>query len=490
MTGQIPVVADEAPPFSTPASLDETAGVPALQLGSRRSDSDSIKRYANDVSALAALQVPLLAPRTVLAVLRQRDGIAEAISESGAVTTDEFTWLLNADASLMDLAWTLERRLGQATLAEWRATRQPPAEAWWWRLDDLPERMISKPGWASVTLLALIVAFAFALQLALKLLSSGADYLGLFTAAVQSLLVLLVGSSFTEAGDRWARRAFRRLRIPPYRHHESKSLVAAGLALLLGIAVWNVSRLAAVYHDLGLAELGRGNLEAAVAQYDRALNLTEDGGVSLAPLQAGIENAALERALDALERQQVRAALVHTELAVRIHPESPRALHTRGSALEEAADHGAAIQQYQLALKANTEYVPAINNLSRLLLRERGDYARALELVQYGVSIINQTATIDATERDEALAALYKNRGWALHGLKLPSAAEVDLRENSRIKPTAAAPHCLLAQVMEETSRNELALGEWTKCLALEEDLAVEATWRGMARARVDFGSR
>ena len=71
----------------------------------------------------------------------------------------------------------------------------------------------------------------------------------------------------------------------------------------------------------------------------------------------------------------------------------------------------------------------------------------------------------------ETKHALLKNLGWArlMQGsyqdaeVKLLEA--IDLQQSANVKTNIAAPHCLLAEVMEEKKEKKSALKEWETCI-------------------------
>lgn len=387
--------------------------------------------YAAQVASLVDGVEPANFGDSVLGCLLARDDVLDIARGTGALSTAEFKAILDADDTLHGQASRIERRIGSATLARWRATRQPPADAWWWHLDLVSERAAERPGWAALTITLLIVAFGFVLDIGLRWMGGGADFLGLFSGLVQSLLVLLVGSSFTAVGNRWARRALRAVGVGAHRFQEGKAAVALLLTVILGLSSWNLWRLSGLYYQTALSYQSSGQVTRALEDFGRAVRL--DPGWSAA----------------------------HYQLAI---------------ALEDSLDHDRAVSEYQRALLADGSFVPAYNNLARLLMRERGDFAAALQLLDRALA------------REPAEPALrysiYKNRGWAYLGLSVPGLAEADLRQALAIRPSGAAAHCLLAQALEQTGRAEAARPAWEDCLRFERADYVEAAWIATARAR------
>lgn len=368
---------------------------------------------------------------SVLSCLLARDEVVDGGGGIGASSTAEFSAILQADDALHRQASRIEREIGSATLARWRATRQPSEDAWWWHLDAVAERASERTGWAALTLLLVLTSFGFVLDIGLRWLGAGADFLGLFSGLVQSLLVLLIGSSFTAVGNRWSRRALRAIGVGSHRFQEGKAVVALLLTIALGLGSWNLWRLSGFYYQSALSHHASGQVTRALEDFGRAVNL--DPGSSAA----------------------------HYQLAI---------------ALEDSLDYDRAVTEYQRALLADGMFVPAYNNLARLLMRQRGDFAAALRLLDQALA----REPVEPSLR----YSIHKNRGWAYLGLNAPALAERDLRQALSLRPTGAAAHCLIAQVLEQTGRPDLARSEWEDCLRFERADYVEAAWIAMARAR------
>src|SRR6266508_2037313 len=368
---------------------------------------------------------------SVLHCLLARDEVVNGGRGIEAASASEFGAILQADDVLHRQASRIERVIGSSTLARWRATRQPPEEAWWWHLDAVAERASERTGWSALTLLLVLISFGFVLDIGLRWLGAGADFLGLFSGLVQSLLVLIIGSSFTAVGNRWARRTLRTIGVGSQRFQEGKAAVTLLLTIALALGSWNLWRLSGFYYQSALAHQASGQVTRALEDFGRAVNL--DPGWSAA----------------------------HYQLAI---------------ALEDSLDYDRAVTEYQRALLADVSFVPAYNNLARLLMRERGDYAAALRLVDQALAREPAEPTLRYS--------IYKNRGWAYVGLNAPALAERDLRQALSLRPVGAAAHCLLGQVLEQTGRAESAQSEWEDCLRYERADYVEAAWIAMARAR------
>ena len=68
------------------------------------------------------------------------------------------------------------------------------------------------------------------------------------------------------------------------------------------------------------------------------------------------------------------------ERAVRLDPDAPGPHYNLASAQEETLDYDAALGEYQRAIKLDERIYPAYNNLARLYILRRKDFASALQL--------------------------------------------------------------------------------------------------------------
>ncbi|MBW4497786.1 MAG: tetratricopeptide repeat protein [Oscillatoria princeps RMCB-10] len=185
--------------------------------------------------------------------------------------------------------------------------------------------------------------------------------------------------------------------------------------------------------DLGLVCKLQKEFECALAQYQQALKLEPD---------------------------EVTRATIHYNLGV---------LH------EDRREFDAALKEYQIAMQEKGDIGDdATNNFARLQIWRKFNYSLAID------SILK---VLDRTENPRLRATLYKNLGWALLQQGDCRLAEKYLREAIRLdKENRAAPHCLLAKVLQDNDKM-LAPASWKKCRdSNSENLPEVEIWQLDAR--------
>ena len=404
------------------------------------SQSEAISTYQ---AALNNLPVEKAgdSPQKVMGVLVARDGVARAWSDQQPPSTETVIRLAELDERLKAAATTINAIIGQATLVKWRETMQPPASAWWWYLD---ERAAAEPKpdplWTILAGLLIAIALSLATEISIRFLSTGADFLGVFSVLSQVLLILLTGSTFTQAGMEEIERVLSRLGIKRQFHYKWKAGLAFAV-LLIVLALWfSLPSVACFYNDQGVLLQRDGKVTSAIGSYQRAISLNPD------------------------------YAQAHYNLA---------------TAYEEVLDYDQALSEYQTALRADPQLFLAYNNLARVYMLRRDDFSSALALLDAALEI---KLNLDKPQETLVKYSLYKNRGWANLGLKYLGLAEADLRQALAFRPDGAAAHCLLAQVLEVQANPKAALAEWEACLRYAPGDSVEASWLGSAKERLSQG--
>jgi len=376
----------------------------------------------------------------VMTLLLARDRVARALS-SGAPSPADLTAVSALDKRLQQSARLLDRCCGRGALASWRASRQPAADAWWWRLDErAAEADKPSPIWTAIAGFFLAVAISLTADIARRFLAAGPDFVGIFSTVSQVFFTFLAGRSLTGAGQRSLESALARFNV----RTRYASMANAGLALLVLLAIaglrLSLPAIARSYNDAGVRQQQSGQVSAAIQNYQRAISLNQ------------------------------YYAQAHYNLA---------------TAYEQSLANDLAIASYQAALRADSRNIPAYNNLARVYLSQN-NYGNALVLLNTALDL--DPSALPQTGQDAVLYSLYKNRAWSHLGLKYVYQAENDARRALDVRPDGAAAHCLMAQILE--ARNDMpgALTWWETCLAYEKlDVLVpaEARWLGLAQERL-----
>lgn len=296
------------------------------------------------------------------------------------------------------------------------------------------------PIWIILAGFFLTISVSFTTEITRRFLSGGADFLSTFSTLSQAILTLLAGSTFTQVGRDWLIRVFRSVGI----ERQFRDRWIAGLAfIVLSIVLtlrFSLPAIAIFYNNWGYRLQDQGLLASALANYQRAISLNPD------------------------------YAEAHYNLA-RIY--------------EEVLEYDKALGEYQLAIRSDDKFYFPYNNLARLFIVLRNDYAGALKLIEH---------TFDKSKEPQVQYSLYKNRGWAHFGLKNFTQAENDLRQALQLRNNGAAAHCLLAQVLEVQEKQKEAMDEWENCVRYvpgEPDKSgIEWVWFGLAKERLVKGNR
>lgn len=163
------------------------------------------------------------------------------------------------------------------------------------------------------------------------------------------------------------------------------------------------------------------------------------------------------------------------EKALKLNPDSWSGHYGLGTFYDDQGKKDLAEQQYQLAIKINSQAIPVINNLSRLK-NLKGDYNAAIALALQG---------LQKTKEPKLQAALYKNLGWALFEQNKLGQAKEYLEKAGELDPQRADTYCLLAQVQEALGDNDNSWLNWEACLILESKVPEVFRWRGDVLQRI-----
>jgi len=206
-----------------------------------------------------------------------------------------------------------------------------------------------------------------------------------------------------------------------------QSALCAGLLLIVGMASWRrtwvyesadafwADTLAKnpdswmAHNNLGIALFGKGQLDDAVAQYQRTLEINPNyaethNNLGMALFQKGQLDDAVARYQKALkinpnyveahnnlgvtlvQKGQLDDAVAHYEKALRINPNYAQAHYDLGNALFEKGQLDEAVVHYHKAIEINPSYPEAHNNLGNVLV-QKGHLDEAIAQFQEAVEI-------------------------------------------------------------------------------------------------------
>jgi len=138
-----------------------------------------------------------------------------------------------------------------------------------------------------------------------------------------------------------------------------------------------------IFNILGLAEEGLRQFSASISHYKTAITIRPD----YSDAHYNLGNVFHEVG-------DLDAAIASYQRALEIDRDCDTYLNL-GNALRERGDLSAAIDNYHLALQINPEYVDAYNNLGEAL-KEQGKYMAAIANFKHGLELAPEHSTLNA----------------------------------------------------------------------------------------------
>ena len=240
---------------------------------------------------------------------------------------------------------------------------------------------------------------------------------------------------------------------------------------------------AAAHHSLGCALAGRGDAAAAIVHYKKALEIKPDFAAAHYSLGAALAG-----------RGEAAAAIAHYEKALDINPDYAEAHYSLGDALAGRGEAAAAIAHYEKALDINPDYAEAHYNLG-VTLAERGEvataiahYRKALEIKpDYVEAHINLGCRLaEFGQVDEAIAhytnalaikpdfaAAHDNLGLALARRGQFAAAILHFRKALEIQPDLVDAYNNLGNALARCGQFDEAITDFQKALAIKPHFAL-----------------
>ena len=269
------------------------------------------------------------------------------------------------------------------------------------------------------------------------------------------------------------------------------------------------------FYNLGVALHGKGQLDEAIAAYNKALQLEPDEPKALNNLGLALDNkglfdeaiAALNKALqlepddpDALSnlgnalanKGQFDGAIAALNKALQIKPDDPEVLYNLGVALRGKGQLDDAIAAYNKALQIKPDYPKALNNLGVALARKGqlddaiAAYNKALQIKRDSVEALNNlgAAFADKNQLDDALAAYNKalqikpdfpealsNLGVALAGKGQFNDAIAALNKALQLKPDDSEAFYNLGLTLQAAGKKKEARRAFAKAQQLDPTL-------------------
>jgi tetratricopeptide (TPR) repeat protein len=208
--------------------------------------------------------------------------------------------------------------------------------------------------------------------------------------------------------------------------------------------------------DLGVALFKKGQVDEAIAHYQRALEIEPDD--ALAHVNFGV---ALSK------KGQVEEAVAHYQKALESRPNDALAHYNLGSILAQQGRVDEAIAHLKRALEIKPDYAEACSNLGNALLQE-GRVDEALEQFQRALEIKPDDATV------------HNNFGNALLQKGQVDEAIIHYRKAMEIKPDSADACCNLGNALLQRGRVDEAISCYQRALQIKP---------GYAEAHLNLGA-
>lgn len=389
----------------------------------------------------------------VLNILTTRDEVEAALKESPQVSVKNFTTIVKLDQQLKETLkklierdYQLSKKFKSANppqeftpaiqLLEWRASLNPNQEAWWWFWEKEVHQPNSDWVWRVISISCWTISLSLLGNIIPRFLVARPDLFSSFVVSVQSVFALLIGGSLLPQEGRKALTKVIHRRFPRRLWYKTGILSSFGLMLLLIGFRFSLPCFARLYNHWGWQHHGQYKLLHAESDYQRAIAL---------------------------------------------NPEYIEAHFNLGLLYEDLQDFKQARKQYEIAFKQ--EYLPAWNNIVRLHILD-DQYSEAEEL------LLQMQLRYLPTMDEQTKSAFWKNLGWVKWEQKNYQGAKDDLEQAIALKVDLepwAAPHCLLAQVLEKLNEQPKALNQWEICL-IEHSIydSDELKWGAIAAERLE----
>jgi len=276
--------------------------------------------------------------------------------------------------------------------------------------------------------------------------------------------------------------------------------LGAGLLLILGLLSWHrvwayeseeklwIDTLAknpdcwAGYNNLGDTLFNKGQVDEAMAQYQKAVDINPN----FSEAHDNLGNALFEKG-------QVDEAIAQHQIALKIKPGNAQAYDNLGSALVQKGQVDEAIAQYLKALEIDPNYAKAHYNLGCSLF-QKGQVDEAIDQFQIaleinpgfalphnnlGVALFQKGRVVEAIAQYQMALEIYPNYAEAHHnlGLALMQQGEVDqaiaqYQMALEIYPNYAQIHTSLGRALAQKGQLDEAIAEFQEALRLEPNFS------------------
>lgn len=396
----------------------------------------------------------------VLEALLARDRVASEVGVAENKSPEVLVAIVEADELLKAKAAKVVDLVGTTKLAAWRDARQPATaradqktEAWWWSLDlQNPDE-----GWRNRALNyilwgCIVVSLSFIVEGLRRFLSGEVGLLG---TVLQGLVTLLVGGTLVEVAKQATSIRSGKIQKQSSRPNRRK-LALTFPFIVIAFLMWFLLPLAVKYYsNRGVSERFEGRPSDPIGLFQRTISLDPSDSIA------------------------------HYNLA---------------RAYEAISEYDKAEAEYKSAIRWDDRLSVAYDGLGRLMMLKK-DYVEGLRLLVGGLDRLEKQKAANEFENEDHYkrikVSLLKNRAWAYFGLGDLTQAEDDLQDAIELRTNAAAPRCLLGQVLDERAKTEGVAAKpdpkkikqaYSDCIALSHDQTekIEANWLAYAQERVN----
>lgn len=383
----------------------------------------ALERYTSALSTIEAA-APNLTTDQALDALLARDALRTALADTQPEPTGHMATLIELDQRLRQQA---EAIASAVPLDEWRNSRQPAEDAWWWYFQPhaAPEAWNRFDWlWNGLTAVALAMSASFMMGIYQSLAVGGLSWVETFSTIAQGAGLALIGrGALTTAGQQNVKNALVYLKIPPRFYSEATCLFAALILLIVfGLHIY----LPNYYYAKGQDLYKQGYLMNA-------------------------------------EQRYIQGQLIASN--------DPRFNIALGTIYESLGSLDKALAQYQQALQQGV--TRAFNDIGRIYIqrfnpvKKRSEPEVAETYLRMGVQRAKSDPTTDTNTRFQ----LHRNLGWALLQQKRYAEAKAEL-EKALVRDAqivgkqigGGMEACFLAQAYEQQGDPKNALAQWTLC--------------------------
>jgi tetratricopeptide (TPR) repeat protein len=208
-------------------------------------------------------------------------------------------------------------------------------------------------------------------------------------------------------------------------------------------------RLAVVYAYRGSAHFAKGEINAAISDYDRA--------ISINPRFAGAYN---DRGIARHAKRDLNGALADFDQSIRLSPAVAESYNNRGNVYSEMGDLRGAIADFDHAIKINPHLADAYCNRGNSL-RDSGDIDGAIR--DFDVAI----------ELNPRLAWAYYGRGLSQLKRERINLALADFTHAIEFNPRSALAYMNRGLALRRQGRSLEAVEDFKRCVLLDPGLRI-----------------